>query len=60
MFQFVAAESGTFKTGEASFVSKKDGTISIVGRDIAIIGNGTTTVKSAGDLLLKGSKILQN
>ena len=60
LFEFVAAESGSFKTGAASFLSRKDGTINIVGRDIAIVGSGTTTVKSAGDLLLKGSKILQN
>ena len=60
MFEFVATETGTFKTGNASYLSKKDGTINIVGRDIAITGNGTTTVRSAGELFLKGSKILQN
>jgi type VI secretion system secreted protein VgrG len=60
MFEFVATETGTFKTGNASYLSKKDGSINIVGRDIAITGNGTTTVRSAGELFLKGSKILQN
>ncbi len=60
MFQFVAGETGTFKVGDASFLSKKDGTINLVGKDIAIIGSGTTTVRSSGDLTLKGSKIIQN
>jgi type VI secretion system secreted protein VgrG len=60
MFQFVAGETGTFKVGDASFLSRKDGTINIVGKDIAISGSGTTTVKSSGDLVLKGSKIVQN
>jgi type VI secretion system secreted protein VgrG len=60
MFQFVAAEVGTFKVGAASFVSRKDGTISLTGKDIAVVGTGTTTVKSSGDLILKGSKITQN
>ena len=60
MFQFVAAETGTFKVGEASFLSKKDGTINIIGKDVAIVGSGTTAVKSSGDLILKGSKITQN
>jgi type VI secretion system secreted protein VgrG len=60
MFQFVAAEVGTFKVGNASFLSKKDGTINITGKDIAIAGSGITTIKSGGDLILKGSKITQN
>jgi type VI secretion system secreted protein VgrG len=60
MFQFVAAEVGTFKVGAASFASRKDGTISLTGKDIAVVGTGTTTVKSSGDLILKGSKITQN
>jgi type VI secretion system secreted protein VgrG len=46
--------------GDASFLSKKDGTINIQGKNIAIVGSGITTVKSAGDLILKGSKITQN
>jgi type VI secretion system secreted protein VgrG len=60
MFQFVAGETGTLKVGDASFLSKKDGTINIQGKNIAIVGSGITTVKSGGDLVLKGSKITQN
>ena len=60
MFQFVAGETGTFKVGDASFLSRKDGTINLTGKDIAIVGNGTTTVRASGDLILKGSKINQN
>ncbi len=60
MYQFVAAETGMLKTGDASFLSKKDGTINLTGKDIAIVSSGTTMVKSGSDLILKGSKITQN
>jgi type VI secretion system secreted protein VgrG len=52
MFQFVAAQTGTLQTGEAFVLMKKDGTINLTGRDIA--------VKGSGDVTLKGSRILQN
>ncbi len=39
---------------------KKDGTITIQGKDISIEGSGKITVKAAKDLVLKGSRILQN
>jgi type VI secretion system secreted protein VgrG len=60
MFQFVAAETGMIKTGDASFLSRKDGTINIIGKDVSIVSSGVTSVKSSGDLVLKGSKIVQN
>jgi type VI secretion system secreted protein VgrG len=60
MYQFVAAETGMLKTGDASFLSKKDGTINMTGKDIAIISSGATMVKSGSDLILKGAKITQN
>lgn len=60
MYQFVAAETGMLKTGEASFLSKKDGTINIAGKDVSIASSGVTSVKSSGNLVLKGSKIVQN
>ena len=60
LFQFVAAETGMLKVGAASFTSKKDGDINIVGNDIAIISSGTMAVKSSGEMILKGSKITQN
>ncbi len=50
----------TIKNGDASVILKKDGTIVIKGRNISVEGNGRIDVKSGGDLVLKGAKILQN
>jgi len=60
MYQFVAAETGMIKTGDASFLTKKDGTVDIIGKNVSILSSGVTSVKSNGDLVLKGSKIVQN
>ena len=38
---------------------KKDGTISIKGKDITIEGSGKINVKASSDIVMKGSKILQ-
>lgn len=50
----------TIKNGDASVVLKKDGTIMIKGRNISVEGNGRIDIKSGGDLVMKGAKILQN
>lgn len=55
-----AADSITLKTGSASISMKKDGTITIKGKDITIDGSGKINVKAGGDIVMKGSKILQN
>jgi len=55
-----AGDSVTIKTGAASIVMKKDGTIQIKGKNITIEGSGKINVKASGDLVMKGSKILQN
>ena len=55
-----AGDSVTIKTGAASIVMKKDGTIQIKGKNISIEGSGKINVKASGDLVMKGSKILQN
>jgi type VI secretion system secreted protein VgrG len=39
---------------------KKDGSISLKGKDIVITGSGKITVKASGDMTLKGSKIGAN
>jgi type VI secretion system secreted protein VgrG len=39
---------------------KKDGTITIEGKDVRIEGSGKITIKASSDITLKGSKILQN
>jgi type VI secretion system secreted protein VgrG len=47
-----AADELTLKCGQAAIVLKKNGDISITGREISI--------KGSGDIILKGQKILQN
>jgi type VI secretion system secreted protein VgrG len=55
-----AGDSVSIKTGDASITMKKDGTISIKGKDITIEGSGKISVKASGDIVMKGSKIHQN
>jgi type VI secretion system secreted protein VgrG len=55
-----AGDSVSIKTGDASITMKKDGTITIKGKDITIQGSGKINVKADSDVVIKGSKILQN
>ena len=55
-----AADSISITTGSASITMKKDGTIAIKGKDITIDGSGKINVKASNDIVMKGSKILQN
>ncbi|MBX4999252.1 type VI secretion system Vgr family protein [Rhizobium lentis] len=55
-----AGEAITIKTGSAMIVMKKDGTISIEGKDISINASGKFTGKASGEVTWKGSKINQN
>jgi type VI secretion system secreted protein VgrG len=55
-----AGDSVTIKTGSASFVMKKDGTITIKGKDITIEGSGKINLKASKNIVMKGSKILEN
>jgi type VI secretion system secreted protein VgrG len=55
-----ATDSITLTTGSASITMKKDGTIVIKGKDITIDGSGKINVKASSDIVMKGSKILQN
>jgi type VI secretion system secreted protein VgrG len=50
----------TIQTGSASITMKKDGTITIKGKDISLDGSGKITVKASSDVVIKGSKITQN
>ncbi len=59
-FVIDAGESVTIKTGSASITMKKDGTITIAGKDITIEGSGKINVKASSDITMKGAKILQN
>lgn len=49
-----------YKCGKASITLKKDGTIKIEGKDITIKGSGKINVKASKDVVVKGSKIVQN
>ncbi|HEY1790033.1 MAG TPA: type VI secretion system tip protein TssI/VgrG [Verrucomicrobiae bacterium] len=55
-----AGESITITTGSASISMKKDGTITISGKDISIEGSGAINVKASKNITMKGQKILQN
>jgi type VI secretion system secreted protein VgrG len=55
-----AGDSVTIKTGDASITMKKDGTITIDGKDIKINGSGKINAVASGQMVIKGSKVLQN
>jgi type VI secretion system secreted protein VgrG len=55
-----AGDQVTIQTGSASITMKKDGTITIKGKDITLEGSGKINVKASGDVIVKGSKITQN
>jgi len=60
MFQFVAAQTGMTKVGDASFTLQRDGDLNLAGKDVAVVSSGNLTMKSSKELILKGSKITQN
>lgn len=47
-------------TGNAKIIMKKDGSITISGKDINIQGSGAINAKASKNLVMKGKKILQN
>jgi type VI secretion system secreted protein VgrG len=55
-----AGESVSITTGDASILMKKDGSITIKGKDITIEGSGKLNIKASGEMVMKGSKIVQN
>jgi type VI secretion system secreted protein VgrG len=55
-----AADEITIKTGDASIVMKKDGTITIKGKDIKLDGSGKINIKASSDVVIKGSKVTAN
>jgi type VI secretion system secreted protein VgrG len=58
--QLAAGDQITIQTGSASITMKKDGTITIKGKDITLDGSGKINVKAGGDVIVKGSKVMQN
>ncbi len=58
--QIDAGEEVLIKTGDAQLLMKKNGDITLKGKNIVIDGSGKITVKASSDLKLKGSKIGEN
>lgn len=56
----IAADEATVKSGSAQIELKKDGSVTLRGRDITTTASGRVTVKSSSDTAIKGSKIIQN
>jgi type VI secretion system secreted protein VgrG len=54
------ADSITLTCGSSSVTMKKDGTISIEGKDITIKGSGKINVNASSDVIIKGSSIHNN
>jgi type VI secretion system secreted protein VgrG len=50
----------SLKAGDAVIVMKKNGDITIKGKNITIQGSGKVNAKADGDMVLKGSKIAAN
>ncbi|MGX8009536.1 type VI secretion system tip protein TssI/VgrG [Mesorhizobium sp. ORM8.1] len=55
-----AGDAIVIKCGSAAIGMKKDGTITIEGKNITIIGSGEIEVKASSNITMKGSKINQN
>ena len=59
-YTITAADQLSITVGDASLVMKKDGTISINGKDISISGSGEISAVASSTMTLKGSKIHEN
>lgn len=55
-----AEESVVIKTGDASITLKSGGEVTIKGSDLTFKGSGKIGAKADGDIVMKGSNILQN
>jgi type VI secretion system secreted protein VgrG len=55
-----AADEIVLKTGDSSITMKKNGEITIKGKDIKLDGSGKINVKASSDVVLKGSKVTAN
>ena len=55
-----AGDSISLTTGGASITLKKDGTITISGKNITLDGTGAIHIKASRNVVVKGQKILQN
>lgn len=56
----VAADQIVLKTGSASITMKKNGDITIKGKNITLQGSGKINVKASSSVAIKGSKVTNN
>ena len=59
-FTLEAGSSITLKVGDSVLVMKKDGTVTLNGKDIGIKGTGNIQVEAGGDIVNKASTIHHN
>ena len=55
-----AGDEITLKTGQSTINMKKDGSITISGKNITLKGTGDISAKASKNITLKGQKILEN
>ncbi len=55
-----AGDQVVITTGSAAIAMKKDGTITITGKDVTIDASGKITLKAGGNVVIKGRKIEHN
>src|SRR5215211_1456092 len=55
-----AGEEFDIKAGDSSVTAKKSGDITVKGKDVIVDASGRVNCKASKDIVLKGSKILQN
>lgn len=56
----IAGDSITLKTGSASIVMKKNGDITIKGKNVTVQGSGKINIKASSSVAIKGSKVTTN
>ena len=54
-----SADAASLKSGDARLSMKKDGSVQLQGRDIALNASGRLEAKASGNVTIKGSKVLQ-
>ena len=59
-FKLDAGDEIVLTTGSAQIIMKKNGDITIKGKNITIDASGKVSVKASSDVVMKGQKILQN
>jgi type VI secretion system secreted protein VgrG len=55
-----AGDSITIQCGKSEIIMKKDGTVTINGKDITLKGSGKITAKASSDVIIKGASVKVN